>query len=206
MLNVLGYSALLIKGIKKIWPLFFYLFTLAFTEVITLLIRYNNLLIMGEESNAPFYHFSLFSDLILFFYFFYSAMEKDSYKRISSFVFYVSLALTTCCYIFFEINIFEHNAWIPFISKTGIIILCVIYFTSLLNANKGFPFIAIGVFIVSNAAIINMASFPFYLGVDPSVRVLRNTIYLFPLIIMQLLFMFEAYLFFKGKKKELHQA
>ncbi len=201
MLNILGFSALIFCGKKKMWSILIILIMGAVTDIATYLIRYNDVLIFGKETNAPFYHLNLWIDLIFLFVFFYSVLENKFFKKVSISVFLFSVEISLIPYLFLDVDFMHHSAWNPMFSKPGILVVCSLYFVHLLNSKKGYPFITIGVFMFTGCSLVDMSVYPFYEGVDKIVYRLRNVINLFPLIIMQFLFMYEVFLFFKRKNK-----
>lgn len=179
------------------WPLLMVLVFWGIKEAITLLIKYDGFLINGEATNAPLYHMVLWSDLIFFFFFFNIHQENKKLKKTTTFVFLFSLILTVILYIFLDIDLMFFNGWSPLFAKPAIIAMCTIYFFHLLSVKKGYPYMVIGIFMYASCSLIDMSVHPFYEGVDPSIYGLRDAINLIPLIIMNILFTYEAYLIYR---------
>lgn len=202
MLNVIFYSASIIIGNKVFRSLFVYLLICLFTEFLNFLVKNDYLLFLGKKTNAPFFFFFILIQFLSLSFFFKNVIEHRLVKK----YFYPSLILISIIalipYVLNPSLIMEFTSWLSFITMPFIILLSSIYFFELLNSKNGYPFINIGVFIVMNCSLIYFASNPFYKGLDIDVFNLKLFLNLLPLVLLQLLFIYELYLFLKREKSK----
>lgn len=203
MLNFFGFSASIFCGKSTFKPLLIYLSVGLICEIFTELITRDLFTINGEVTNAPFGHLYVWTQFIVLSYFFYKEQTSSKMKYVISSIFTFFLLLACCPYIFLGSNIMTHDPYVSLITMPCVLIFSLIYFIQLLDLRAGYPYINIGIFLVTGSSLINISTGVFYEGVDFDIIHLRNSINLLPLIIMQLLFMFEAYLFFSKRKQQL---
>jgi hypothetical protein len=203
MLNIIIYSASFFYKSKYFKPILIYLIIGLICEISYDLILRNILLINGEQTNAPFGHLYAWTQLITFFYFFYSQQKYQSTKKLFIIIFVLFFLLSLTPYLWLGSSLMLHDPYVPLITMFCVIVFCFIYFFQLLDNKKGYPFITIGIFLVTGSSIIRSCVAPFWEGVDFNILHIASIINLLPLIIMQLLFMFEAYLFFTDKEEKL---
>ncbi|PZX39772.1 hypothetical protein LX97_02129 [Nonlabens dokdonensis] len=203
MLNFFGISASVFFGAKSFKPIWIYLLVGIICEAFTELLVRDLITINGQVTNAPFAHLYIWTQFIVFSYFYYSEQMSSKMKKRFILIFSTFFILASSPYIFLESNLMTHDPYISLITMPCVLIFSLIYFVQLLDLKNGYPFISIGIFIVTGSSLIHMSTGAFYEDVDIDIIYLRNTINMLPLIIMQLLFMYEAYLFFSERKQKL---
>ena len=203
VLNFLGISASVFFGAKSFKPILIYLIIGVICEVITEMVLRDLITINGEATNAPFGHLYVWTQFIVFSYFFSSEQVTLKMKKKIIWIFLIFLAFAFSPYIFLNANLMTHDPYVSLITMPCVLIFSLIYFIQLLDLRAGYPYINIGIFLVTGSSLINISTGVFYEGVDIDIIHLRNSINLLPLIIMQLLFMYEAYLFFSKRKQQL---
>ncbi|WP_304015449.1 hypothetical protein [Nonlabens dokdonensis] len=203
MLNFFGFSASIFFGKSTFKPLLIYLSVGLICELFTELIMRDLITINGEVTNAPFGHLYVWTQFISLSYFFYQEQTNSKLRIIVISVFTIFFILACCPYLFLDSNLMTHDPYVSLITMPCVLIFSLIYFIQLLDLRAGYPYINIGIFLVTGSSLINISTGVFYQGVNIDIIHLRNSINLLPLIIMQLLFMYEAYLFFSKRKQQL---
>jgi hypothetical protein len=169
-------------------------------EVYTVLISKRIILISGEETNAPFGHLYVWTQFFAFCFFFFTLQKSNKIKKAFTYVFSVFFFFALVPYLWLDSNLMSHDPYISLITMPCVLLFSLVYFIQLLGKKKGFPFINVGIFLVTGSSVINISSGAFYQEVHLDLISLKNAINLVPLVIMQLLFMYEGYLFFKNKR------
>ena len=202
MLNVVLYSASIILGNKFFKPLLAYLLICILTEFFNFLVKKNHLLILGEKTNAPFFFFFILIQFFSLSFFFKNVIQHRFIKK----YFYPYLILiSTIALIPYVLNpslIMEFTSWLSFITMPFILFLSSMYFIELLIKKGGYPFINIGIFIVMSCSLIYFASNAFYKEVNINILDFKLFLNLLPLVLLQLLFLYEAYLFLRTEKSK----
>lgn len=204
MLNVFGFSALIVKGAKSLIPILIYLLVGLICEFTTELILRDLFTINGQVTNAPFGHLYVWTQFIALSYFFYTQQSSSRMKKYFKIIFSIFFFAACCPYLFLGSELMVHDPFISLITMPCVLIFSLFYFIQLLDIREGFPYFNIGIFLITGSSLINISSGGFYDGVDFNIIHLRNSINLIPLIIMQLLFMLEGYLFLSKKNNNIH--
>jgi hypothetical protein len=197
LLNVLGFSVVIFYGAKVFNPIFIYLIVGLICEVFTSLMFRKIILIYEEETNAPFGHLYVWTQFIAFFFFFFKLQKSNQIKKAFASIFILFFLFALAPYLWLDSNLMNHDPYISLITMPCVLFFSLTYFIQLLGKKKGFPFINIGIFLVTGSSLISISSSAFYQDVNLDLIYLKNTVNLIPLILMQLLFMYECYLFFK---------
>lgn len=202
LLDALAFSVLIFYRARVYKPIFFYLIVGLICEVFTELISRKIILIFGVETNAPFGHLYVWTQFIAFFLFFFTLQKSNKMKKAFVYIFSVFFFFALMPYLWLDANLMIHNPYIALITMPCVLFYSLIYFIQMLEKTKGFPFMNIGIFLVTGSSLINISSSAFYQDVNLNLIYLKNTVNLIPLIIMQLLFMYECYLFFQSRKSK----
>lgn len=200
IVDVLVFSLLIFHKAKVFKPIFLYLMVGLICEVYTVLISKRIILISGEETNAPFGHLYVWTQFFAFCFFFFTLQKSNKIKKAFTYVFGVFFFFALVPYLWLDSNLMSHDPYISLITMPCVLLFSLVYFIQLLGKKKGFPFINVGIFLVTGSSVINISSGAFYQEVHLDLISLKNAINLVPLVIMQLLFMYEGYLFFKNKR------
>ncbi|MEO9953504.1 MAG: hypothetical protein ABJD23_03610 [Nonlabens sp.] len=202
MLNILGYSALLFLKKNAFKPILIYLLGAIIAEIGTYLINNNIITVFGEITNAPFIFLFLTIQFLCFSYFYKLNIKNRWFQKYFYMLFCVVSVIAYSIYIIDFNSIMTHNPWLSFITIPFILFLTTIYFYELLKNEKGYRYINIGVFMVSSCTLIFLSSATFYENISYELLSIKQSLHITPLIFLQLLFLYEAFLFFKSRKKK----
>ncbi|GAK89016.1 hypothetical transmembrane protein [Nonlabens ulvanivorans] len=193
------YSIAVVIGKNDFKPIFLYLISGVFTEVMSKMITRDYFLVFGEKTNAPF--FFLFSILQFLFlsYFFKKVITCSIFKKYFKYLVLAVLIIGLVPYVFNPSWLLHFSVWLPFMTIPLLLFFSAYYFIELLKNKKGYPFINIGLFLILGNTLIFLMTIQFYEGVSSYVRDFLRTLHIFPLIVLHLLFIYECLLYFKSQ-------
>ncbi|QJP35654.1 hypothetical protein F0365_15215 [Nonlabens sp. Ci31] len=201
VLNIFLFSGAVFLRKYLFAPILFYLITGLLTEHITILILNNDLLFFGQQTNAP---VKVIYDLIQFLtisYFFKRSLNYQWLNKWYVLLMVLLILIAIAPYLLTPSDIAFHNPWISFITIPVLLFLSTLYFLQLLRQKKGYAYINIGLFLILGSSMVRDSTSPFYEGVPMEIYRMKGFLLLIPLIMMQFLFTYECFLFFKSRKE-----
>lgn len=186
-----------VYGARKFLPITICLIIGCLCEFFTFLIREDYLLIMGEQNNAIVGHVYKWTSFLSFGFFLYSVQKRKTTKIFFVYLFSICSVIGILSQSRLNNYFLQNDPWLAFSLMSAIIIASMVYYTKLLKDTEGYPYITTGIFLVSGSFLISSAVNGTYVGVDLDVWYFRESINRIVLIIMYVMFLLGAYLFFK---------
>ncbi|MBF4986073.1 hypothetical protein FNJ87_17675 [Nonlabens mediterrranea] len=197
ILTTIVFSVSTVYGARKFLPITICLIIGCLCEFFTFLIREHHLLIMGEQNNAIVGHVYKWTSFLTFGFFLYSVQKSKAVKRLFVYLFSICAFIGVCSQLMIKQYFLQNDPWLAFSLMSGVIIASMIYYIKLLKDTEGYPYITTGIFLVSGSFLISSAVNGTYVDVDLEVWFFRESINRIVLIIMYVMFLLGAYLFFK---------
>lgn len=202
MLSAILYLASFFYGVKKFLPITICLCAGAICELFYELVNNDIVLIFGEKNNTVFAHFYDWISFFTLSYFLITNIKSLLFKRIFVYMSLLAIALGLAFQLQLDPYLFKNDPWLPFPLMIAVIIMSVFSLYELLKRIQGFPYITIGIFLMSGNYLITSSVSGAYINVDLDVWYFRVFVFRIVWIMTYLLFIYELLLFFKKRKKE----
>ncbi len=193
------YSIAVIIGKNDFKPIFLYLMSGVFTEIMSKMISRDYFLVLGEKTNAPFFFLFTILQFVFLSYFFKKVITCPVFGKFFKYSVIIVLMIGITPYILNPTWILEFSVWLPLMTIPLLLFFSTYYFIELLRNKKGYPFINIGLFLILGNTLIFLMTIQFYEGVSSYIRSLLRILHIFPLIVLHLLFIYECLLYFKSQ-------
>lgn len=193
------YSIAVIIGKDDFKPIFLYLMSGVFTEIMSKMISRDYFLVLGEKTNAPFFFLFTILQFVFLSYFFKKVITCPVFGKFFKYSVIIVLMIGITPYILNPTWILEFSVWLPLMTIPLLLFFSTYYFIELLRNKKGYPFINIGLFLILGNTLIFLMTIQFYEGVSSYIRSLLRILHIFPLIVLHLLFIYECLLYFKSQ-------
>ncbi|MBF4983519.1 hypothetical protein FNJ87_03960 [Nonlabens mediterrranea] len=199
ILAFICYTVAIVMGKSDFKPIFLYLLSGVFTELMSNMITRDYFVVLGEKTNAPFFFLFALLQFVFLSYFFKKVITCPIFSKFFKYSVIIVVMIGITPYIFNPSWVLEFSVWLPLMTIPLLLFFSTYYFIELLKYKQGYPFINIGLFIMLGTTLIFFMTMQFYEGVPPDVKILLRTLHVLPLTILHTLFIYECVLYFKSQ-------